>query len=141
MRSQRAYQQAFPSDRILQVLERNDGTQFDQHLVRRFAQLIGIYPAGSVVRLDTGELAVVVTVHAPDPDRPHVKIVVDARGSRLDVPRDLNLWEQSESSTGPRSIVAPVDAASFARIFHRPPPAESDHVAYATHCPSGDHAG
>ena len=46
MRSQRAYQQAFPTDRILAVLKRNDGTQFDQHLVRRFVQLLGIYPAG-----------------------------------------------------------------------------------------------
>ena len=40
MRSQRAYQQAFPTDRILAVLKRNDGTQFDQHLVRRFVQLL-----------------------------------------------------------------------------------------------------
>ncbi len=44
MRSQRHYQQAFPTDRILAVLKNNDGTQFDQHLVRRFVQLIGIYP-------------------------------------------------------------------------------------------------
>ena len=33
MRSQRVYQQAFPTDRILAVLQRNDGKQFDQHLV------------------------------------------------------------------------------------------------------------
>ena len=46
MRSQRVYQQAHPSDRILAVLQRNDGKQFDQHLVRRFVQLVGIYPAG-----------------------------------------------------------------------------------------------
>ena len=32
MRSQRAYQQSFPSDRVLAVLKRNDGVQFDQHL-------------------------------------------------------------------------------------------------------------
>ncbi len=44
MRSQRAYQQAFPTDRILAVMKRNDGTEFDQNLVRRFVQLIGIYP-------------------------------------------------------------------------------------------------
>src|SRR5262249_20515898 len=31
MRSQRAYQQAFPTDRILQVLKNNDGVQFDQN--------------------------------------------------------------------------------------------------------------
>ena len=56
MRSQRVYQQAFPTDRILAVLQRNDGTQFDQNLVRRFVQLVGIYPAGNLVRLDTGEI-------------------------------------------------------------------------------------
>ena len=50
MRSQRAYQGAFPTDRILQVLKRNDGLQFDQNLVRRFVQLVGIYPAGNLVR-------------------------------------------------------------------------------------------
>src|SRR4030095_16564286 len=55
MRSQRASQGAFPSERILEVLKRNDGTQFDQHLVRRFTQLIGIYPVGNFVRLNTGE--------------------------------------------------------------------------------------
>ena len=50
MRSQRKYQQAFPTDRILEVLKRSDGKQFDQHLVRRFAQLIGIYPVGNLVQ-------------------------------------------------------------------------------------------
>ena len=52
MRSQRKYQQSFPTDRILEVLKRNDGNQFDRHLVRRFVQLIGIYPPGNLVRLD-----------------------------------------------------------------------------------------
>ena len=50
MRSQRAYQQAFPTERILEVLKRADGTQFDQHLIRRFVQLLGVYPAGTLVR-------------------------------------------------------------------------------------------
>jgi HD-GYP domain-containing protein (c-di-GMP phosphodiesterase class II) len=70
MRSQRVYQQAFPTDRILNVLQRNDGKQFDQNLVRRFVQLVGIYPAGNLVRLDTGEIAVVTRTYAPDPYRP-----------------------------------------------------------------------
>ena len=65
MRSQRVYQQAFPTDRILAVLQRNDGKQFDQHLVRRFVQLVGIYPVGNLVRLDTGEIAVVMKPMRP----------------------------------------------------------------------------
>ena len=75
MRSQRAYQQAFPSDRILEVMKRNDGQQFDQHLVRRFTQLLGIYPPGNLVRLDNGAIAVVMAVHAPEPFKPRVKVI------------------------------------------------------------------
>ncbi|MCA1570414.1 MAG: HEAT repeat domain-containing protein, partial [Chloroflexi bacterium] len=40
MRSQRQYQQAFPSERILAVLKHQEGRLFDQHLVRRFVQLL-----------------------------------------------------------------------------------------------------
>ena len=97
MRSQRSYQQAFPTDRILEVLKRNDGKQFDQHLVRRFAQLIGIYPVGNLVRLDTGEVAVVLKVYAPDPHRPQVRVLFDRDGKRLALAYDVNLWEPTEA--------------------------------------------
>jgi putative nucleotidyltransferase with HDIG domain len=113
MRSQRHYQKAFPTDRILAVLKRNDGTQFDQHLVRRFVQLIGIYPAGNLVRLNTGEVAVVKNVYAPDPYRPTVRVLIDREGKRLDLPYELNLWETSEDPNRPASVVGPLDPADY----------------------------
>jgi len=113
MRSQRQYQQAFPTDRILAVLKKNDGNQFDQHLVRRFVQLIGIYPVGNIVKLNTGEVAVVRTVYAPDPYRPHVRVLISREGKRLELPYELNLWETSDDSARPSSIVAPLDPADF----------------------------
>jgi hypothetical protein len=113
MRSQRGYQQSFPTDRILAVLKRNDGQQFDQHLVRRFVQLIGIYPVGNLVRLNTGEIAVVMNVYAPDPYRPHVRILIDADGKRLELPIELNLWEAHEDPKHPSSVVAPLDPADY----------------------------
>jgi putative nucleotidyltransferase with HDIG domain len=113
MRSQRHYQQAFPTDRILAVLKNNDGTQFDQHLVRRFVQLIGIYPSGNLVKLNTGEVAVVRKVYAPDPYRPQVRVLVDRAGEVLEMPYELNLWETSEDPQRPSSIVAPVDSDNY----------------------------
>jgi putative nucleotidyltransferase with HDIG domain len=113
MRSQRGYQQSFPTDRILAVLKRNDGQQFDQHLVRRFVQLIGIYPVGNIVRLNTGEVAVVMNVYAPDPYRPHVRILIGRDGKRLDLPIEENLWEKHEDPERPSSIVAPLDPADY----------------------------
>jgi putative nucleotidyltransferase with HDIG domain len=111
MRSQRVYQEAFPTDRILAVLQRNDGKQFDQNLVRRFAQLVGIYPAGNLVRLKSGEVAVVVKTYAPDPYRPRVRILWDARGTKVERPQELNLWEAQEGE--PQMIEAPLDPAAY----------------------------
>ena len=109
MRSQRSYQQAFPTDRIQAVLRQNDGSRFDQHLVRRFSQLLGIYPPGNVVRLDTGALAVVLRTHAPDPARPAVRVVVGPDGIRLARPIDLALWMDDSTIGPPPRIVTPVD--------------------------------
>lgn len=113
MRSQRVYQEAFPTTRILAVLQRNDGLQFDQHLVRRFAQLVGIYPVGNLVRLNTGDIAVVVNTHAPDPHRPQVRVVIDRHGARVPAPVDVNLWEAAPDGPSAPAIVAPVDPAAL----------------------------
>jgi putative nucleotidyltransferase with HDIG domain len=113
MRSQRAYQEAFPTDRILAVLRRNDGTQFDQNLVRRFVQLLGIYPPGTLVRLESGEVAVVTRIHAPDPYRPRVRVLFDKAGTRVDFPLERNLWESGRDGTLPDKIVSPLDPAGF----------------------------
>jgi putative nucleotidyltransferase with HDIG domain len=112
MRSLRAYQQSFPSDRVLEVLKRNDGKHFDQFLVRRFTQLVGIYPAGNPVKLDTGELAVVVQTYAPDPHRPQVRVVMDRTGKKLEFPYVINLWE-AEGNGRPSAIAGPVEAAEI----------------------------
>ncbi|HJR59172.1 MAG TPA: HD-GYP domain-containing protein [Vicinamibacterales bacterium] len=111
MRSQRAYQQSYPSDRVLAVLKGSDGSHFDQHLVRRFVQLLGIYPPGNLVRLNTGEIAVVIQTHAPDPHRPRVRVIFAADGRRLETPRDRNLFD----TEGPdaQSVLSPVDPADF----------------------------
>jgi putative nucleotidyltransferase with HDIG domain len=112
MRSQRKYQQAFPSERILAVLQRNDGKQFDQHLIRRFVQLLGIYPVGNLVKLNTAEVAIVLQVHAPDPYRPKVRVLFNADGARLELPRDINLWETEHAREDRAStVIAPLNPA------------------------------
>jgi putative nucleotidyltransferase with HDIG domain len=111
MRSQRVYQEASPTDRILAVLQRNDGKQFDQNLVRRFSQLVGIYPVGNLVRLNTGDVAVVLKTYAPDPYRPRVRVLFDPAGARVERLVEINLWEAREDE--PQSIEAPLDPAAY----------------------------
>ena len=111
MRSKRVYQNASPTECILTVLRENDGAQFDQNLVRRFVQLLGIYPVGNLVRLATGEVAVVRKAYAPDPYRPQVRILFGTGGERLVQPHDVNLWEITDGP--PRSVQAPLDPADY----------------------------
>ena len=113
MRSQRAYQGSLPTERILEVMRRADGHQFDQHLVRRFTQLLGIYPPGNLVLLDDGAIAVVMQVHAPDPHRPRVRMIMDAKRRRLVTPIDINLFEDQPDPARARRIVAPLDPSEF----------------------------
>ena len=112
MRSNRRYQKSLPTERVLEVLHKNDGRQFDQRLVRRFVQILGVYPVGNLVRLDTGETAVVVRVNPADPHRPHVRIVMDRHGGRLVKPYDVSLWDTAPGKGWPTSVAAPVDPAS-----------------------------
>jgi putative nucleotidyltransferase with HDIG domain len=113
MRSQRAYQKAQPSERVLAVLRQSEGSHFDKHLVRRFVQLLGIYPPGTLVKLNTNEVAVVMKVHAPDPYRPRVKVLFDQNGIQYDAPLERNLWEKGDDGSPAGSVTAPAEESEF----------------------------
>ena len=108
MRSQREYQEAFPTDRILAVLKRNDGMQFDQHLVRRFVQLMGIYPPGTLVALADERLAIVTAIHAPSPERPRVRIVFETGGTPTAAREEIDLWDEAAAHITIASVIDPV---------------------------------
>ncbi len=113
MRSQRAYQQAFPTDRVLAVLKKDDGAHFEAQLVRRFVQLLGIYPPGTLVKLASESVAVVTRVHAPDPYRPRVKVLFGPDGARYDTPIERNLWERAPDGSPLDSVLSPLDATLY----------------------------
>ena len=63
------------------------------------------------MRLDTGEIAVVLKAYAPDPYRPRVRVLFDADRQPLRDPQDVELWEGEDGET--RSIQAPVDPSDY----------------------------
>jgi len=67
------------------MLEKS-GTEFDAILLKVFADMIGIYPIGSLVVLDTKEWGIVMETN---PDMalmtcPKVKIIADKKGNKID---------------------------------------------------------
>jgi putative nucleotidyltransferase with HDIG domain len=109
MRSKRVYQETSPTARILAVLNSAGGHAFDPRLVRRFGQLIGVYPVGNMVKLSTGEIAVVTQTHAPDPRHPQVRVVADADGRPVTAVIRSNLWERVEGSAPKPEIIGLAD--------------------------------
>lgn len=89
---------ARPVREALAMMSRDDGTRFDPTIVRALRGLLGIYPFGTVVRLDTGERAVVHgrNPHFEQPARPVVRVFEDAQGERVeDGPvLDLSKWDR-----------------------------------------------
>jgi HD-GYP domain-containing protein (c-di-GMP phosphodiesterase class II) len=92
--SVRSYQfEPWPPDAVLQEMRDNPKRGFDQLLVKALITATGVYPVGTLVILDTHELAVVAQVN-PDPEllhRPKVKVISDPVGLPLPEPKLLDL--------------------------------------------------
>jgi putative nucleotidyltransferase with HDIG domain len=110
LRSNRPYRQGLATNRIRAIMGEQDSPAFNPVLLKRFVNLMGLFPVGNLVRLDTEELAVVTAEHPTDPFRPQVKILTDARGEPLEEPVLVNTWESGES----RAVVEAVDPDSVA---------------------------
>ena len=52
-------------------------------------------------------------MHAPDPFKPRVKIIVTSAGERLETPFEVNLFEAREDVPGPKAVTASLDPAEY----------------------------
>ncbi|HUU38116.1 MAG TPA: HD domain-containing phosphohydrolase [Candidatus Desulfaltia sp.] len=76
----------FTRDEALTMMLAQSGKEFHPLLLREFIKMMGVYPIGSLVGLNSLELAVVVE-NNPDTAlllRPRVKLITDASGNKRD---------------------------------------------------------
>ncbi|MFH1570938.1 MAG: HD domain-containing phosphohydrolase [Gemmatimonadota bacterium] len=66
-------------------------TLFDRQLIRALIYIVSIFPLGSLVKLNNGEIGRVVGTSRSHPTRPAIDVLVDARGRRLKSPRIISL--------------------------------------------------
>lgn len=72
---------------------RNRGTFFEADLVEEFIQACGIYPTGSMVELNTGEVAIVIGLEGSMRLRPQIMLVLDENKQPHPNHRVINLSE------------------------------------------------
>ena len=110
----RPYRKGLATDRIRSIMGEQGNPAFNQPLLKRFVNLMGPFPVGNLVRLNTDELAVVSAEHPTDPFRPQVKILTDKTGARLEAPLLVNTWERDGRGEQLRAVVEAVDPEPLA---------------------------
>ena len=108
--SDRCYHKGKTPHDTLQMLYRLGGQgHVDGTLVQQFVQVVGVYPVGSCVLLNSMETAIVKQFNHHAPIRPLVVLVTDESGHRRSTPVDLDLaTEPRQSKRAIASIQDPV---------------------------------
>jgi putative nucleotidyltransferase with HDIG domain len=109
LRSTRVYREGLPSDRVKSIMGKKDDPAFNPKLLRRFINLIGLFPVGTLVRLNTEEIGVVTHEHPGDPFRPQVKIVRSRDGGTPEEMPLINTWEPNGRGDFTWAVVEAVD--------------------------------
>lgn len=106
--SDRCYHKAKPAHEALQFLYLISQKGHLEHtLVQRFIQVVGVYPVGSIVRLNTGEVAIVTRINRQSPLEPVIMIVKGPGNTLLSHPETVDLAQPDNASR--RSISAVTD--------------------------------
>ena len=114
--SRRVYQTVpIQPDQVLKEMWENPRRGYDQVVVKAFINLVGIYPVGTCVILDTHEVAI---VHAANPDvsqvhRPMVRVVAAPDGALMNPGTVVDLAQRDANGNFPRTIVKVSDPQKY----------------------------
>ncbi len=104
-----------PPDEVLKEMRDNPRRGFDPLLVKALITATGVFPIGTLVVLDTYELAVVCGVHR-EPERLHlpiVKVISDAMGAPLPDPRTVDLAQTDDGGKPLSQILKTTDPQKY----------------------------
>jgi putative nucleotidyltransferase with HDIG domain len=105
----------FTRSEALSLMLEQAATEFNPVILKAFINLMGAFPIGSLVLLNTGEIAIVFDLN-PDPKlvlRPTVKLITDTAANKIDgETADLS---EKDPATGrfARTIVEPLNPAEY----------------------------
>jgi HD-GYP domain-containing protein (c-di-GMP phosphodiesterase class II) len=114
--SRRVYQTVpIQPDQVLKEMWENPRRGYDPVVVKAFINLIGVYPVGTCVILDTYEVAL---VHAANPDvaqihRPVVRILISVDGAIQFPGTVVDLAQSDANGNYPRSIIKVTDPVKY----------------------------
>lgn len=95
MTADRIYRKGYSPDRAVRNMLEVCPDWFEPLILQAFTENIALFPAGSMVELNTGEVAVVIAVTRGKVDRPLVRVLRDPSGRVLSRPIDIDLSKET----------------------------------------------
>ena len=112
--SHRSYARAIPPSVAIKKIYEWKDIDFQGELVEEFIQAIGIYPAGTLVELSSGEIAVVAAEYRTRRLRPKVMVLLDEEKKPLDNIKIIDLLTEKETAGGePLEIVNSLEPDAY----------------------------
>lgn len=87
----RPYRPSYTINQAITILNRMSGIYLDPRCVTALIANIAVYPIGSIVELNTGDIGIVVDVNKEMPTRPILKIVYDRSTQKVCRPHEIDL--------------------------------------------------
>jgi HD-GYP domain-containing protein (c-di-GMP phosphodiesterase class II) len=94
----RPYAEPVSPSAAISMLYKWRGVFFDANLIEQFIRCIGIFPVGSLVQLNTGEVGVVVAQNLTKRLLPRVMVIRDAQGNPMQPHKMLDLARAPKAS-------------------------------------------
>lgn len=88
---------ALPPNKALDFMYKQKGRLFHPQMLDQFIQVIGIYPVGTMVRLNTGDVGFVIKQNKTWRMKPVVMVVMNKHREKLETPVHIDLMNQSEN--------------------------------------------
>ena len=105
MTSGRVYhKKRMTGDEVVTNLVNRAGTDFNPLLVKVFINITGIYPVGSVVRLNSDEVAVVTRTNPDNLESPEVKVIANKDGKLGEV-KIVDLSKEAADGVKIKSVI------------------------------------
>lgn len=113
MTSARVYSRVpMAPDKALSIMMERSNKQLDPLLLKFFVNMVGVFPTGTLVMLNTKELGLVCESNQVFPARPRVLIIIDEKGSRIKG-HVVDLTEKNEREFYVRSILKTMDPNKY----------------------------
>lgn len=104
--SDRIYQRGTAAHNAIVILYGLRNLHFDPRVLNAFIGVVGVYPVGTMVRLNTREIAIVVSVNPREPLRPDIEILTDRDQKPLARARFVRLSEEEGTRGAVRRTIA-----------------------------------